>query len=73
MAWSVENFVQQLIAEEHPEINLSNGPLSIDHLELALMALKARGEVKICNCGSVPNMIEMGAYLANIGKETTPR
>lgn len=68
MLGNTTEIIQRLLTEEHPEIKLADEPLSMDHIELMLMAIKSRGEVKIYGARSVPNLLELGAWIANLGK-----
>ncbi len=54
-----------------PVLNLSGGPLFIKALDQAIHMLLEHGSVKIVNCDgkASPSMLEIGAWLAHLGKE----
>lgn len=49
-----------------PEFNLGGGHLGLDALEMILNVLRVRGCVSVKNCGSVANLLELGAQLREV-------
>jgi hypothetical protein len=48
------------------KIDMGGQGLGIDHLELILTVLRARGSVEVANCGGVMSLLELGAYLRSM-------
>jgi hypothetical protein len=56
---------------EGPVLDLAGGPIHVPSLDTALHMLLEHGSVKIINCDgkASPSMLEIGAWLAHLGKE----
>jgi hypothetical protein len=60
------SIVASVVADEEPHINFANCCIGIEQLELILTVIRARGNVRVTNCGGVMSLIELGAYLRSI-------
>lgn len=65
-----QEFLDYLLNSEDPVINLSGSIVTIPVLELIVITLAKKGKVRVINASGSISLMEIGAYLSDLYKET---